>query len=339
MTVWSKNEPDSGRLNDAAVWHAKLQGDAPTDVVWLEFAAWLDADTANRAAFDLVEDLYVTLDEAEPHLLHSDNPAPLARVAALDRWRTARIAPRQAGAIGVALLAASLVVAIGVEMRPAADRTAHYETRIGETRTVTLADGSNIDLNTGSVVDVAFRGTERRVTLGRGEAAFRVAKDPSRPFLVAVGDVDVRDIGTVFNILHEAGRTVVTVAEGRVAVSRRNENAQNGPVQLTAGDQLVMQDAAPDTVRRADPAMAMAWREGYLTYKDAPLTTVVSDLNRYFQNRIVLKDKDTGLRRFSGALKVDNEDAVVSRLAALLPLIIDRDGDGVITLRLKPQAD
>ncbi len=85
--------------------------------------------------------------------------------------------------------------------------------------------------------------------------------------------------------------------------------------------------------------MATAWREGYLTYKEAPLSLVVSDLNRYFPNRIVLQDSDTGLRRFSGALKIDSEDAVVSRLAELLPLTVDRAGDGVITLRLKTQKD
>jgi transmembrane sensor len=83
----------------------------------------------------------------------------------------------------------------------------------------------------------------------------------------------------------------------------------------------------------------MAWREGYLTYKEAPLSLVVSDLNRYFPNRIVLQDSDTGLRRFSGAIKVDNADAVVTRLSQLLPLVVDRSGDGLLTLRLKTQKD
>ena len=66
---------------------------------------------------------------------------------------------------------------------------------------------------------------------------------------------------------------------------------------------------------------------------------MVSDLNRYFRKRIVLRDIDTEQRRFSGAIKVDDEEAVVSRLAELLPLMVDRSGDGVITLRLKTQKD
>jgi transmembrane sensor len=83
----------------------------------------------------------------------------------------------------------------------------------------------------------------------------------------------------------------------------------------------------------------MAWQQGYLTYRNTPLSIVVGDLNRYFPKKIVLMDQDAGRREFSGALKVDDEDAVVSRLAELMPLVVEHGNDGVITLRLKPQAD
>jgi transmembrane sensor len=333
---------DGGRLNDAAVWHAKLRQDASAESTWTEFAAWLEADRENRAAFDLVEDLYFALEDAEPQLAGAVEAARNDNVASFGAWRALRRSPVGAGAIGLGLMAASLIVAVTLHSGTAPEHVDRYATNIGEKRTVTLSDGSVIEMNTGSAITVAFGPGERKVALDHGEAVFRVGKDPSRPFLVTVADRDVRDIGTVFNILSDSGRTVVTVAEGEVSVSAHDATSSQtrpAPVSLVAGEELLLQAGHADSMRRIDPAIAMAWREGYLTYKEAPLSLVVSDLNRYFANRIVLQDSDTGLRRFSGALKVDNEDAVVSRLSELLPLIVDRSGDGVITLRLKPQKD
>jgi transmembrane sensor len=329
---------DAGRLNDAAVWHARLRDEAEAESTWIEFAAWLESDHENRAAFDLVEDLYFALEEAEPHLTPAIESARNPNVVGFDLWRAARRFPLRSGAVGLAL-AASLAIAIVVRPGDVAVHADHYATAMGQQRTVTLADGSVIEMNTGSAITVAFDRSSRKVSLDRGEAVFRVGKDPSRPFLVRVGDREVRDIGTVFNILSDAGRIVVTVADGKVAVSPHGAAAAVTPVNLVAGEQLMIQTGKPDAVRRIDPSIATAWRDGYLTYKEAPLSLVVSDLNRYFPTRIVLQDDDTGLRRFSGALKIDSEDAVVNRLAELLPLTVDRSGEGVITLRLKPQKD
>jgi transmembrane sensor len=155
-----------------------------------------------------------------------------------------------------------------------------------------------------------------------------VAKDNARPFLVTVGGRDVRDVGTVFNILRDRTRTVVTVESGKVSVSPGDAGARDKPVLLSAGDQLAAEDGAGDAVNHVDPAQATSWRQGYLTYKEAPLSVVISDLNRYFPGRIFLADKDAGGRRFSGVLKIDDEDAVLNRLAQLLPLVVDREGDG-----------
>jgi transmembrane sensor len=333
---------DAARLNDAAAWHTRLHQEASAETTWIEFAAWLEADGNNRAAFDLVEDLYFALEEAEPRLTPAIDVARNASIVRSGAWRAARRFPVRTGALGLGLMAASLLVMVAIRSADGPTHVDHYATGIGEKRTVTLVDGSIIEMNTGSAITVAFGRQERQVALEHGEAVFRVGKDSSRPFLVRVGDRDVRDVGTIFNILSDAGRIVVTVATGQVAVSPHDgAGSATGtvPVSLVAGDQLMIQPGHADAVRKSDPAMAMAWREGYLTYKEAPLSLVVSDLNRYFPNRIVLQDSDTGLRRFSGAIKVDNADAVVTRLSQLLPLVVDRSGDGVITLRLKTQKD
>ena len=326
MKQSSANQPDARQLTEAAEWFARLDGETAGEDAWLEFTRWLEANATNRVAFGLVEDLYERLGAVD--LSSPLEPQP-------NEWLAI---PRPILAAGVTLFAASLIVGVGLEMRHSAARIAHYETRVGETRTATLADGSTVEMNTDSAIDVAL-GDERRVALGRGEAVFKVAHDPSRPFLVSAGDRIVHDIGTVFDVLYVPGRTVVTVAEGRVGVSPLDVLPEPAPLQVSAGEQLVAATSGADLVKKVDPAMAMAWRQGFLTYRNTPLSVVVDDLNRYFTKKILLKGQDTGQREFSGALKVDDEDAVVARLAQLVPLIVEHGDDGVITLRLKPQAD
>jgi transmembrane sensor len=93
-----------------------------------------------------------------------------------------------------------------------------YTTDIGERRSITLADGSTVDLNSRSRLRVEFTKGERRVELAEGQALFQVAKDKYRPFIVSSGDAIVRAVGTQFDVYRKANGTTVTVLEGRVAV-------------------------------------------------------------------------------------------------------------------------
>jgi len=304
------------RLNAASVWYSRLNGDSHPESVWEDFAAWLAADDANRIAFDRVEALYAELEGLAPELAAIDR----ARMPTSSNVIEFSARPPRRPSLRVWLGAAATVAAA-----------------LGESRSVALADGTTIEMNTASTLTVAFNGRERRVTLEQGEALFRVGADNARPFLVLVGGREVRDIGTVFNILRDRDRTVVTVESGKVMIS--SPGTATPDVQLGAGDQLAARDGNGQVLNRVDPAQATSWRDGYLTYKEAPLSVVVADLNRYFAGHIVLADKNTGVHRFSGVLKVDDEDAVLNRLAQLLPLVIDRRADGEVGLRLKRQGD
>ncbi len=333
------DDSDDGiRLNAAAVWHSRLLSDAGSESVWTDFTAWLEADAANRVVFDQVETLYSDLDEVAPSRGAIERAAPVSNVVALS-GRPRRFTPLRLGFAGLAAIAASLAVFVGIRSALISDGAAHYATKTGETRTIALADGTTVEMNTASTLAVTFSGRERHVTLDQGEVLFRVAKDGARPFLVTVGGRDVRDVGTVFNVLRDHTRTVVTVESGKVSVSPGEAGVRDMPVLLAAGDQLAAEDGAGDAVNHVDAAQATSWRKGYLTYKEAPLSVVVSDLNRYFAGRIFLADKDAGVRRFSGVLKIDDEDAVLNRLSQLLPLVVDREGDGDVALRLKRQGD
>lgn len=330
---------DNDRLAEAANWYARLHSDSADEATWSQFLLWLEADKAHSLAFDQVEDIYEELETARGSLNVKQDQASM--IVALNAWRGLRkplISRTGAGVFG--LLAACLVVIIGFNRVHTTNAETRYATQVGETRKISLADGSVIEMNTGSRLVVTFNKTQRLVRLDKGEALFQVAKDPGRPFLVTVGDREIRDLGTIYNVLRSDDQVTVTVAEGMVAVSPhagKVQSADDLAVQVSPGEQLVFNDgAAKPLIRRIDTDGALAWRQGYLTYKDAPLSQVASDLNRYFIHPVTLKDSNTGAHKFSGILKIDNEDAVLKRLAELVPVAADQSADGSIVLRLKP---
>jgi len=115
-------------------------------------------------------------------------------------------------------IAASIVVALAGAVWWQSVHYPLYSTDIGERRSITLADGSTVDLNARSKLRIEFSKNERRVELLDGQALFQVAKDHSRPFIVASGEATVRAVGTQFDVYRKGGGTTVTVLEGRVAV-------------------------------------------------------------------------------------------------------------------------
>ncbi len=312
------------RHDQAISWHIRLGAPDASEDDWLGFTQWLEADPENRIAFDQVEALDDELRFAgattgeRPSIVRADT-----RTGNRTAWTTA----------AVAALAAA--VAIFFVVQPAKKPTqpsATYATQTGEIRTVTLADGTRVDLNTASNLSVDGN---RHAQLSRGEALFHVAKDAVHPFVVAVGDRQVRVVGTVFNVLRSDGTVTVTVSEGRVGVSRAGGIER----QLGPGERLTcIEGGDAQTAERVDPSEATSWREGYLVFHAAPLSKVVADLNRYFANEVVV-ETSAATQQFTGVLRIDDQDAVLRRLAEFLPITTVRTTDGKIVLRrttLKP---
>lgn len=321
MTSSDSQKAASARHDEAVGWYIRMGHADASEADWAEFTRWLEAAPENRAAYDRVEDLDLEL----------ENPALLDAVEDEDSKLVSfrRIAARPTWIAAGALLAASLIVFFMVRTQPQSPIS--YATRAGETKSVMLADGTNIELNTSTKILVQLTGDARRVTLAEGEAYFGVAKDARRPFSVRAGDRIVRDIGTKFDVLHTRDTIAVTVAEGRVSVTPRG--SKSGAVALVPGDRLIHSEAADTTrVEHVDPSEVLAWRQGYLIYHDAPLSRVVSDLNRYFPQPITM-DAALATQRFSGVLKVDDEKAVLKRISLLLPVRVEYGPGGSVALR------
>jgi len=303
----------------AAAWVVRLRADEVTGEDWAAATAWLDADPAHRRAFDEAEGLWAAMD----HIAVAGT-APLVDLAAHRerhrsvgrRWLIA--APAMAAAVAAAVLLAPLL-----QSAPAVV----YRTAPGETRTVALEDGSKLQINGGSTLSVKMERGRRLVHMDQAEAVFDVAHDADRPFLIDVGESQVRVVGTAFNIRRSAEDTDVSVLRGVVEVSDLDQPARK--VRLTVGQAVRRADADDRmAVAPVDVRTAAAWTQGRRAYDDRSLSDIAVDLSRAFSTPVTVAPDAANLR-FSGVLVLDDEAAVIGRLERFLPIKATRGPEGV----------
>lgn len=296
---------NSESANAAADWVVRLQGETADEGAWLAFDRWLADSEGNGPAYDRALALWLELDAAAPALKRRlPAPAPAS-------WRIR-------AAVGAMAAGLALGWVLVTNHSPVAGEL--YETAIGEHKTVTLADGSRLDLDGATRVTVRLEQNERRVTMDRGEAIYEVAPDASRPFIILAGDRQVRVVGTQFDIRQRDGAFSLTVGHGIVEVSPAG-GAEGAVLRLVQGDRLDHVAGQPD--RRSSGVSAdevFGWRNGQLIYRERPLSEVVADLNAHYSRRISLADSKAATQPFSGVLTLDGEDEVVHRLTLLTSL-------------------
>jgi transmembrane sensor len=183
-----------------------------------------------------------------------------------------------------------------------------YSTQVGGFQRLPLADGSRVELNTDSRLEVAFQKTQRRLVLVSGEAFFDVAHDRSRPFVVDAGPYTVTAVGTAFSVRRDNGGVSVIVSEGRVRVDRNNGSNTSPIVFVTAGQRIDARPAAAIAVERTTPMgleEALSWREGMLAFEEEPLANVAAEFNRYNRRQLIV-DPAVANVKVSGTFRANN---------------------------------
>jgi transmembrane sensor len=216
-----------------------------------------------------------------------------------------------------------------------------YATQFGEQRTVTLADGSVVELNARTRIKVRFTDVSRDVDLLEGQALFRVARNPGRPFIVSSGNTRVRAVGTEFDVYQKTRGTVVTVVEGRVAVSAPPErsptaadaSAQPDPVMLSAGEQVTVTSHRVAAPRLANVTQAMAWTEGKLVFDSTPLSEVLQEFNRYNARPLSIDDPQVLALHMSGAFRTTDSAQLIRLLSERFGLVAHDTGEGILLSR------
>ena len=331
---WNRGE--DARRASAADWLVRLEAPGLDEAEALAFDAWLSAHPANATAYDATLSVALELDAASAEIAGALRAAPVRGPSPRPSPRLSRNARR--GWLAAGGLAAAATVALAVMPFGAFETaTQTFATAKGEHRSVKLADGSTVDLNAGSRLSVTLARHERRIVLPEGEAVFDVAADKTRPFLIAAGDRTVRVVGTRFDVRRRAGLLSVTVERGVVEV-QPSEGAAGRTFRLHPGQRLDHLEGAPDVaVSAVDPQQVESWKTGRLIYRDRPLSEVVADLNQQFARPIAIEDPALAQTKVSGVLVLDDQAAVIRRLALLAPVKALPSGDG-ISLRSDPAA-
>ncbi len=200
--------------------------------------------------------------------------------------------------------------------------------------TITLPDGSRAWINAASSLrfPTAFTGKDRKVEI-TGEAYFEVKKDASKPFIVRVNNkVDVKVLGTHFNINAYADEPSIktTLLEGRVSISRAvsSSSAINSSTVITPGQQAQL-DARGIRVIAADVELAVAWKNGFTSFKSADIKTIMRQVERWY-NVDVVYEKDISLRTFTGEISRNSNLSEVLRLLEASNIHFKVEGNKII---------
>jgi transmembrane sensor len=204
-----------------------------------------------------------------------------------------------------------------------------YASAVGEHRSIPLADGSVLALNSDTLIRVDYTPAQRRLTLLRGEAHFDVAHDAARPFLVEVNSLAVRAVGTAFNVRRRGALAHdVLVTEGVVTTPQG--------ARLQAGDLLRVAEDGSVAVSRLD-AMQIeklsAWRRGVLILDGITLAEAMGEVSRYTTRRIVIDDAALGTMRLGGSFPTTDLRGILRSLRASFGIEAQTDDAGTLHLR------
>lgn len=342
------------RRQEAARWFVTLQHIELSLRVLKSWKKW-ESVPENREAFDAVQRVW-QLADAVPKLHaasaqecaadHYDGSVPVSS------WRSARGAAaktfpaRRRFAMNIlGLAAAAAAVVFALLWRFDAPRVLSHgmalETGIAEHKEIVLEDGTRIHLGAQTLVTVNFTKHARSVVLDRGEALFKVVRDPTRPLQVSAGGGLITVVGTEFNVLHRQDNDViVTVAEGIVEVTpsaaasvrhdRQPEREQSSSTRRLVRGQEVTYDKRGriSPIRAADLDVSAAWRDGRLKYRSEPLRNVIQDVNRYSNRHVTLGDPAAERFLYSGTVFARDIDDWIVGLERIYPEIEVAPTDG-----------
>lgn len=305
--------------DEAAQWFVRLQEPAVDVEERRRFELWLNEHSQHRDEFQLLQGLWTAADLV-----------PRARLQALCEIPPVRRKrhPLVRYAVAASVLAVALGLGLFSGLNQPTSYTAEFSTALGERRQVALPDGSVIDLNSRSRLQVRYEKGHRDIELMEGEAMFSVAHDSDRPFVVEAGSGKVTVTGTRFDVRRGVSDTRVVVEQGTVKVQGRGA-PDNEFISLTAG--LGTRVDAQGTVAAAyavNPAELTAWRSGKLVFNNASLAEVAEEVSRYREKPLTVGNDKVGNLRLTSVFKSDNTDALLKALPNILPVSVRTLDDG-----------
>lgn len=358
------DNPDhlSSVQQDARAWYVRRQCAEWQAEEERAFLAWLSVEPAHRDAYLRCESLARTLS-----LLPAESVAHLRGRLAIDKARAGVASegaePAASGEFPAAsramvraralsidarrLFALLLFVIVGIGLawhhqyaQPVFAQS--YASARGELMDVPLPDGSQVQLDTETEIDVVFYRQRRELLLRKGQAMFSVQADAARPFRVVAGQTRVTVVGTRFSVRYTPQQTgmeavQVAVERGRVRVAAHPDSfarwlsaSIGGPpaAELVAGQQVfALRDGEPGPIRSIPPDAVAPWRNYRISFVDTPLGQALAELGRYVDTGLVIRDARVAELRISGSFDPRQVDALKRLLPHALPVrLVSVDG-------------
>lgn len=321
-------------MDMAFQWQATMADDQVSASDRRDFIAWLKADPEHKAAYEQAKLFWQNIGTVDKAALDDDFfRASLSERVRSFIWRGMKAIvnciPQKPAPVLGSLGGVCVLLLLGIlylpTLPPVPDTTAAvYRTTVGERRTINLQDGSRIELGPDTTVEVRLQPDARMVEMGLGEAFFQVAKDANRPFTVTSGELLVTVRGTAFDVRRSTENASVSVAEGVVSVTR-TQPANKQAQMLTSGERLTLRIGDNDLqVAEVKPESVAAWRDDRLIYIDAPLSDIVTDINRYQSRKIRIRDKELAKIRITATFNSNDIDGMLGSLSELFPIRIKR---------------
>ena len=315
----------------AAQWCMRLHEPDCTDQERKAFTVWLNADPLHAFEYEAMQDIW----EVSEHL---PKPEPVgSQVLALVQRPRQPAWQKLAIAAAITLLTVPVAAYSGWELGwvPNAYEHVQADTTL---RTVTLPDGSEIELNLGTELTYANYKDQRRVTLSKGEAFFKVSHDATHPFVVQAAEGRVRVTGTQFNVWMYEDQVKVTLLEGSVLVTSNKKLSGDG-LRLEPGMQARYKagDYAAQISQTYANSPDLAWRNGKLVLDNLTLADALPLINRYLSTPLVLADRATGALRVGGVFNTKEINSLVTSLPKVLPVYLTLSQDGKPVLNALPR--
>ena len=242
----------------------------------------------------------------------------------------------------LARVAAAIVIIVGgvtiwENMRRARLESSEqtYATSVGERRQVILRDGTKVLLGpTSRLVVPAPTGDDQRLVTLDGIAYFSVVHDASHPFTVRAGSISIQDIGTAFAVENDdSAGTRVAVDSGSVAIGAADQNHVRGAV-LNARDRAIVDaDGVVSVERSAVSEDDLAWTQGRLIFRDAPLVLVGAELYRWYGVRLRVADPALANLHLTASFSGEPIDRVLDVIALSLGARVERQGNVAVLHR------
>lgn len=304
---------DQATLQAAAEWHSELREAGADSPLHAAHADWLRRDPRHRRAWQRVEKLAARLGDLS---VRAD-----AATDIMLTLKKARHARRRALKLTALLLVTTAAAMAGLQSDLQHRALADHYTATGERQRLQLDDGSVLDLNTNTAIDIDFDQDRRRIYLRQGEIQAQTAhnQDP-RPFSVITGQGEIRALGTRFLARREDDHSRVTVLEQAVEITPAAAPGQ--AVRLKAGQQMRFSDSEAGPIQPVTGRPA-AWTRGQLIIRDWSLGEFLDELARY-RRGVLRYDEASAALRISGVFHLKNTDVLLDNLAVTLPVKVRR---------------